>query len=191
MKLKMSEKSLFAILLRSPWWISLSVAGLFVLASNAVLPSPYVAVGVLCGFPFLVIAVIAAWRQRRAPDPALLAATLARAGTMSWREFSAALELALGRQGYSVTRLDSTAADFRLERQGQVSLVSGRRWKAASQGVEPLRELDAARQAQGAQQAIYISLGSLTEQAHRHVQDAGIRLINGNDLALLLADETG
>jgi len=190
MKLKMAEKSLFAILLRSPWWISLIVAGLFALASKALLPAEYVAVGVLGGFPFLVIAVIAAWRQRRAPHPALLAAALERAKAMSWREFSAMVEQALGRQGYSVTRLDGTAADFRLERQGQMSLVSCRRWKAASHGIEALRELDAARQAQGAQHAIYISLGPLTEQARRHAQDAGIRLIHGNDLALLMANET-
>jgi len=191
MKLKMAEKSLFAILLRSPWWISLSVAGLFALASSALLPAEYAAIGVLGGFPFLVIAVIAAWRQWRAPNPALLAAALERAGAMSWREFSAAVGQALGRQGYSVTRLDGTAADFRLERQGQVSLVSCRRWKAASHGIEVLRELDAARQAQGAQHAIYISLGPLTEQARRHAQEAGIRLIHGNDLALLMAGEKG
>lgn len=189
MKLKMSEKSLFAILLRSPWWISLAVAGLFALASSAVLPAEYVAVGVLGGFPFLVIAVMAAWRQWRAPSPVLLTAALQRAGAMSWREFSAAVEQALDRQDYSVTRLDGTAADFRLERQGQVSLVSCRRWKAASHGVEALRELDAARQAQGAQHAIYISLGPLTDRARSHAKDAGIRLINGYDLALLLAGE--
>lgn len=191
MKLKMSEKSLFAILLRSPWWISLSVAGLFALVSSAVMPAEYAAVGVLGGFPFLVIAVIAAWCQRRAPHPALLATALERARAMSWREFSAAVEQALSRQGYSVTRLDGDAADFKLERQGQVSLVSCRRWKAVSHGIEVLRELDAVRQAQGAQQAIYISLGPLTDQARRYAQDAGIRLIQGNDLALLLAGETG
>jgi len=191
MKLKMAEKSLFAILLRSPWWISLLVVALFALASIALLPTAYVAYGVIGGLPFLVIAVIAAWRQSRAPSPTLLAAALERAGAMSWREFSAAVEHGLGRQGYRVTRLDGNAADFRLERQGQVSLLSCRRWKAASHGIEPLRELDTARRAQGAQHAIYISLGSLTDQARRHAQDADIRLIHGNDLALLMANKAG
>lgn len=190
MKLKMAEKSLFAILLRSPWWVSLLVVALFALASIALLPTAYVAYGVMGGLPFLVIAVMAAWRQSRAPSPVLLAAALERVGAMSWREFSAAVEQALKRQGYSVTRLDGTAADFRLERQGRVSLVSCRRWKAASHGVEPLRELDAARQAQGAQHALYISLGPPTDQARRHAQDAGIRLIHGNDLALLMENKS-
>ena len=64
MKLKMSEKSLFAILLRSPWWVSLAIVAVFVLASSALLPSPYVAFGMMGAFPFLVIAIMAAWRQR-------------------------------------------------------------------------------------------------------------------------------
>jgi restriction system protein len=185
-KLKMAEKSLFAILLRSPWWISLLVVALFVLASNALLPAGYVVYGVIGGFPFLVIAIVAAWRQSRAPNPTLLKVALERAGAMSWREFSAAIQQAMTRQGYSVNRLEGQAADLRLELQGQVSLVSCRRWKATSQGVEPLRELAAARQALGAQHAIYISLGPPTDQACRYAQDADIGLIHGNDLAVLI-----
>jgi restriction endonuclease Mrr len=50
-----------------------------------------------------------------------------------------------------------------------------------------LRELAAARQAQAAQHAIYISLGPPTDQARRYAQDVDISLIHGNDLALLLA----
>ena len=38
MKFKMAEKSLFAILLRSPWWISFVVVGVIVLAAGALLP---------------------------------------------------------------------------------------------------------------------------------------------------------
>ena len=187
MKFKMAEKSLFAILLRSPWWLSLLIVGVFVLASKALLPAPYVVYGVMGGFPFLVIAVLAAWRQARAPSATLQAAALARAGALSWREFAALMQQAFERQGYRVTRLDGNAADLRLERQGQVSLVACRRWKAARHGVEVLRELDAARQAQGAQHALYISLGPPTDPARRHAQQAGIRLIHGADLAVLMA----
>jgi restriction system protein len=38
-KFKMAEKSLFALLLRSPWWISFVVVGLIVLAAGALLPA--------------------------------------------------------------------------------------------------------------------------------------------------------
>jgi restriction system protein len=191
MKFKMSEKSLFAFLLRSPWWVSLLLVLVFALAARALLPAEYAAMGALGAFPFLVIAIMAAWRQWRAPSPALLAAALERAAGMSWRDFSALLEQTLQGQGYSVTRLNGDAADFRLERQGRVSLLSCRRWKAASHGIDALRQLEAARQAQEAQQAIYISLGPVSDAARLHAQGAGIRLIHGADLALLMLGEAG
>ena len=39
--LKMAPNSLFAILLRSPWWISVGIALVFALASKALLPAEY------------------------------------------------------------------------------------------------------------------------------------------------------
>lgn len=186
MKFKMAEKSLFALLLRSPWWVSLLLVLVFALVARALLPDEYAAAGALGAFPFLVIAVIAAWRQWRAPNPVLLAAVLERAAAMPWREFSAWIEQALKQQGYSVSRLDGEAADFRLERQGVTSLVSCRRWKAVSHGVEAMRQLEAACQARGAQQALYLSLGPVSEAARLHAQGAGIRLMHGADLALLM-----
>ena len=63
MKLKMSENSLFAILLRSPWWISLLIVAVITLLSFALLPEAYVGFGVMGAFPFLVIAVLAARKQ--------------------------------------------------------------------------------------------------------------------------------
>ena len=38
MKWKMSDKSLFALLLRSPWWISIAVFVGFALLARALLP---------------------------------------------------------------------------------------------------------------------------------------------------------
>jgi restriction system protein len=191
MKFKMSEKSLFAILLRSPWWVSLLLVLVFALAARALLPAEYAAIGVLGTLPLVVVAAVAAWRQWRAPSPVLLAAALERAGAMSWREFAALMEQTLTQQGYRVSRLDGEAADFRLERQGVTSLVSCRRWKAASHGIDALRALEAARQAQGAQQALYLSLGPVSDAARLHAQGAGIRLIYGTDLALLMQGAAG
>ena len=41
MKFKMSPNSLFAVLLRSPWWVSFALMGLFSLAAVALLPRDY------------------------------------------------------------------------------------------------------------------------------------------------------
>ena len=98
-KLRMSDKSLFAWLLRSPWWISIVLALVIALIARALLPEPYSAVGALGGFPFFVIGIIAAWRQRHAPDPARMNLVLERLAAMSWREFSAGLEQSYVAQG--------------------------------------------------------------------------------------------
>jgi restriction system protein len=186
MKLRMAKNSLFAILLRSPWWMSMAVVAVIVLLSGALLPKAYVPFGVMGAFPFLAIGIMAAWRQMRAPNPARVAAALARAGTLSWRDFSALLETAYVRQGYTVTRLNSAVADFSLSKDGQTQLISAKRWKAANQGVEVLRDLVALRDARGAQQCSHISLNPLTDIARRFAQTQGVHLTTEIELAELI-----
>lgn len=189
MKLKMSKNSLFAILLRSPWWISMLVVLVFVLASGALLPKQYVAFGVMGSFPFLVISAIALWRQLKAPNPARVAEALERAGAMAWRDFASALEQAFIQQGYTVTRLNSPAADFSLSKAGRVTLVSCKRWKAATHGVESLRELVAAKDARQADQCTYISLGAVSDNARRFAVQQGVSLVSGDELGVLILGE--
>lgn len=188
MKFKMSEKSLFAILLRSPWWISFALMAAFSLASVVLLPKQYVAVGMMGGFPFLVIGVIAAWRQRNAPDPARVAELLRRVAGMSWSDFSGKLERAFQRQGFGVTRLKGAGADFQLEKSGRVTVVSCKRWKAATHGVDALRDLVVQKQALGADQLIYIGLGQVTDQARRFANSEGMVLMSEGELAQLLSE---
>jgi restriction system protein len=52
MKLKMSEKSLFATLLRAPWWVSFAVMLALALVAGAFLPDAYKTAGMLGTFPF-------------------------------------------------------------------------------------------------------------------------------------------
>ena len=189
MKLKMSKNSLFAILLRSPWWISMGVVVVFVLASGALLPKQYVPFGVMGSFPFLVIAVIAGWRQWHAPNPARVAQALERAGAMSWRDFANLLEEAFIRQGHTVTRLNTAAADFSLSKGARVTLVSCKRWKAATHGVESLRELVAAKDARQADQCTYISLGAVSDNARRFATEQGVILMYGDELGQLIMDK--
>ena len=94
MKLKMSSNSLFAILLRSPWWISVAIA---------------------------------AFRQWHLPSAARVAKTQQALQTMAWPAFAALLEQAFQRDGYTVQRSQTAAADFELVRQGRRMLVSARR----------------------------------------------------------------
>jgi len=187
MKLKMSDKSLFAILLRSPWWVSALLVLVFVGASRALLPSEYVVFGAMGGFPFLVIAVVAAWRQWQAPDPTEVARQVERAMAMSWGEFSAQVIAGYERQGHVVQRLSQGAADFQLTRDGKVSLLHCKRWKAATMGVEPLRELVTERHTSGADALVVIALGTWSDSARKLAQTEQVQLVSPQDLAQLMS----
>lgn len=186
MKLKMAENSLFAILLRKPWWISLLIAALLSVAAGAVLPRQFRIYGISAGLPFLVIGIIAFVRQLRAPSAAQIAQTSATVATMTWRDFANALEAAFRRDGYEVTREAGPAADFMIIRDGSIALVSGKRWKAASTGIEPLRALHAAAEARGARESIFISAGQLSDNARDFAAENKIRVIQAAGLARLL-----
>ncbi|HWS76697.1 MAG TPA: restriction endonuclease [Quisquiliibacterium sp.] len=186
MKFRMAENSLFAILLRSSWWVSFLVAGGIVLLSGLLLPAQFVVYGAIVAAPFFVIGFIAAWRQLQAPGAARIAATVERAGAMSREDFISALEEAWRREGHEVRRVDSQAADLELVKDGRTVLVACRRWKAGRTGVDPLRELQAAREARNAQGGLYVALGEVTDTARAFAARNGILLVQGAELAKLL-----
>jgi len=186
MKWKMSPNSLYAVLLRSPWWASLLVVLVIMLVSGALLPAEYRPFGMIGSLPFLCIGLYRAWQQGQAPNPKRVADALERAGKMSWREFSALLQQAYQRQGYEVTPLTGSAADFRLTFSGRTILVSGKRWKAAVHGVEPLRELLVAGRSQDVDVCVYISLGEVSAQAQLFAKNNGVTLVSGQVLASLI-----
>ena len=189
MKFQPSPNSLFAILLRSRWWISFAVAGVIGLAAFALLPreiAPFAAIGAL---PIFVVGCIAAWRQWRALSPAQIEQALAGAASQPWKAFAETLTRAWQAEGYAVQRTDAvqTAYDFRLERNGQRTLVSARRWKAANHGVEPLRELQGALQSESAQRGVYVALHPLGDNARLYARDQGLVVLQEDALATLLA----
>lgn len=186
MKLKMSDKSLFAMLLRSPWWISLLIALVLGLVASALLPADYRVAGALSGFPFAVIAAIAAQRQWRLPSAARVQQTQLATSAMAWPAFAALLAQSFQRSGYSVAQAKGEAVDFSVQRQGRTMLVCARRWKSARIGIETLRALQAAREAAEAPQALCICLGELTDNARPYAAEHGITVWQAADLALAL-----
>lgn len=188
MKLKMSEKSLFATLLRAPWWVSFVVMLAVALAAGALLPDAYKTAGMLGGFPFLVIGVMAAWRQRNALSPARIDELTAQARAMGWREFSAVVETALRKQGFEVRPLSNGPADFEIEKNGRITLVSAKRWKAASMGAETLRELLATVESQEAFSCSCMSLGVFSPAAVALARQHPIQLLGSVEIAQLVHD---
>jgi len=179
----MAKNSLFAILLRSPWWISIVIAALVIAAARLVVPDVY---AFFAALPFIVIGGAAGWRQLRAPSAARVAATLEAVRAMAWGDFSSALEDAFRADGYTVSRLTSAAADFELAKAGRISLVGCKRWKAARTGIDPLRDLDAAKRAREAHECIYVATGEMSDGARAFAGEKNIRLIHGAELAKLL-----
>lgn len=176
---KLPQNSLFAILLRARWWVSLAAGTFVFLVLRLFMPAPYAVFG---ASPFIVIGLYVLAKELRRPGKKRAAAALARARGMSPESFSQALEAAFQREGYSVKRA-AGAADFELTREGRVTLVAFRRWKAVRTGVEPLRELQAAsREGDG----MYVAAGEVTATAREFAAQNRIRLVEQEELARLL-----
>lgn len=185
MRLKMAPNSLFAILMRSGWWISVALALLVVAASRALLPQEHWVFGAMGALPFLVIAVIALARQLRKPSSRRSAAIGQAVRAMSWRDFSQAVEDAFTRDGFAVQRIDG-AADFAVTRAGRTALVAAKRWKAARHGEEALAALHAQMRAQDASECTYIALGELSANAQRFAHAHGMQVMQEEGLVQLL-----
>jgi len=180
--LKLNKNSLFAVLLRSPWWVSALVAIALVAGLRLLIPTSY---AVSAALPFAVIAAYAGWQRLRAPGAGRIAGTLERLRAMPWDDFSAAIEEAYRREGYTVKRL-AAQADFELVQGSRTTLVACKRWKATRTGIEPLRELEAGRRAREAHECIYVAAGEITEQAREFAAQKNIRLVHAAELAKLL-----
>jgi restriction system protein len=159
------------------------------MVSIALLPESWRLVGALSGFPFLVIAGLAAWRQRLLPNAARVEQTREAVSRMSWPAFSALLEQAFQRDGYSVTRAQGATiakgVDFVLERQGRRMLVAARRWKSAHTALDTLRALQTAREAveDVPADALVIGLGELTDSGRTFAAEHRIAVWQAAEVA--------
>ena len=190
MKFKMSEKSLFATLLRSPWWVSFLVMLGVAVVAGALLPEAYKMAGILGGLPFLVIGLIAAWRQRNALSPERITKLTEQARGMVWADFALVIEGAFREQGFVVSRPKTGSVDFQIEKNGRVTLVSAKRWKAATVGAESVRELLSARESQDAYGCSFISLGQFSQAALDLAGENPVQLMGPTQIAQLLHDGT-
>ena len=184
----MAENSLFAILLRSSWWISVAIAAGIVVVASALLPADYKIFGIFMAVPFAVIAAVAGSRQLKAPSPVRIEQTVEALRSLSWPALSDKLEAALRRDGWVVTRARTPGADFALTRGGRRSLLACKRWKVSRTGVEPLRELRAAMDADDAHNGIYVSVGEITDKARQYAAANEISLMQGPALAALMPE---
>ncbi|ULR87776.1 restriction endonuclease [Comamonas sp. B21-038] len=186
MKLKMAENSVFAILLRSSWWISVVVGAIIVVLCLALLPKDIRFVGAAGSLPFFVIGALAAKRQWNQPSAAASQALLAQASALSSRDMQAWLSRAWQAEGYTVTPVQQGAADLQLARNGQTTLVQTKRSKAGVHGIEPLRALHETASQAGAASVYVLLQGELSDNARTFARDQKIVLLQNLELATLL-----
>lgn len=180
----MARTTLFSILLRAPWWMSILAALPLFGAVQLFLP-PVAAL--FATFPFLAIAAWAAWRQLREPGAANVAETLGKLRAMTWENFSAVMAEALTRDGYEVSAVNGGAADFTARKNGRLALVACKRWKVAQTGAGPLKELHDTGKAADAQDCIYVAAGEFNANALAFAQKHSLRLLHGAALAQMIA----
>jgi restriction system protein len=180
----MAKRSLFAILSRSPWWLSVLIAAAVFMAVRQFMPD-YAALA--STLPFLGIAGYAGWRQSRLPSAERVTEMLVALRAMSWQEFAAIMDAAFRSEGYAVVALTRGAADFELRKSGRVALAACKRWKVAQTGIEPLRELVLAKETAGAQECIYVAAGDVSLNAREFAAQNKIRLLCEVELVQFLA----
>lgn len=186
MQWTMNENSLFAVLLRSRWWISFAITAAVTAGGVSVLPHPYTVAGWLMGLPFIVIGCIAAWRQLRLPSGKRIQRTIESVQAMAVPEFTRALVEGFRRNGYDVDPTPGKGFEFSVRKDYRRAVVACRRFKVARTGVEPLREIVAARDAAEAQDAMVVALGEVTDTARDFAARHAIRIVDGAELARLL-----
>ncbi len=174
-------RTLFSLLLEQPWWISALVGlGLFAIAQIAFPPvAPFVAL------PFFAIAIYVAYRQMRTVSPGQVEARLAALRELSWEPFSALITNAYRRDGYDIESVNQSACDFKLTKQGRVTLLQCRRWKVNQLGAGPLEELAKAIASQDAHNGICICAGTFSPKAREFATGKPLHLVHGIELAAL------
>jgi len=191
MQFTMNENSLFAILLRSRWWLSFLIAATMIGVLILVLPEAYRFAAVVSGLPFIVVGSMAAWRQWKLPSAKKIEKTTARVRTMSASDFATTLAQAYRSDGYQVESVSSGAADFEIAKDWRRTLVASKRFKVARTGVEPLRDLVKLKEAREAHACAYVTIGEVTDNAREFATKHGVTFVDAREIArLLLANKT-
>lgn len=178
----MAQETLFRILSRQPWWVTLLVGfGLFALVRVFYPPiAPFIMV------PFALLAIYIGFKQWRSGSSADAGERLVALRAMAWDEFSTLVTDAYRRDGYAVAPSDGAGHDFKLTKNGRLTLLQCRRWKVSQVGAGPVRELATAIDKNEAYNGICIGGNDFSAPARALAKQEPITLIAGLELAQLV-----
>lgn len=196
-------KTIFDDVVRMPWPFGLVAAALTFILVQWTLSDPPVsgpgaalfpfarAVGWFFTALFLLASFLAFLRQRRNDKRYQATRSMADIRSLHWRQFELLIETHFRQQGYFVVETavgPDGGADLILRRDGEKTYVQCKHWKTRQVGVGKVRELLGSMTAGGAQNGIFVTSGNYTKAARKLARQSGIRLIDGDELAGLLAN---
>lgn len=181
----MPKRSLFAILIELPWWFSLLVAAL--IYSLGAFFNPLI--GAAAALPFFGVACYVGYLRLKRGPTADFAVMIQALRACEPEEMRAMLGEAFTRQRYQVS--DGKDGDLELQRNGYVTLVRFRRWRAQSTQPGAIVELAAAMRARKADHAMYITAGTVPDSTREAARGSGIALLDGMALANLVVRTRG
>ena len=181
----MAERSAFAMLLRSPWWYSFLIAGVLVGISAAVAQGQYLIFGATAALPLLVISGFCGFRQLQRPSGKRILEVVAEARKMRAREVADRIAKAYASERYKAVSFKGDAADLELLRGSRTLLLSCKRFKAATTGIEPLKQLVAAGEKAEATGYLYVTVGEISDSAIVYAKRNNIEFIQPDALAAL------
>lgn len=198
------EEGIFEILPTLPWWISVVVVFLVYVFLRSMLPTLVGSSAILKGiaqglqpiawifaFLFLISAPVAFFNASRRRKLLISQTGIASIRAMSWQDFELLVGEAFRRQDCGVEERGGSAADggvdLVLRKDGKTTVVQCKRWWDAQVSVQPVRELFGVMHADGADAAIFVSSGSYTADAKQFADGKPIRLIDGEELAQMVA----
>ena len=181
----MPKRSLFAILCDLPWWVSLLVAALVYMAGATF----SVLIGAAAALPFICVAVYVVYLRIRRGPALDVAALLKALRSVQAEDMRAMLAEVFTADRYALS--DAPTGDLRLERNGYVTLVRFRRWRAQTTNPAALSELQKTMRAQKVDHGMYITAGTIAEGARKQAADWGIALVDGAALAELVRRTSG
>ncbi len=142
------------------------------------------------GFLFgAVISAVGRAKRKRLLNATAEATAQNAAKSLSWQEFEMLVGEAFRRDGYAVRETQAGpdgGVDLELKKDGELSLVQCKQWRATKVGVSTVRELFGVMAARGAVAAFVVTTGVFTKEAQRFSEGRNITLIDAPALDVMI-----